>query len=502
VLRRRDFVRAAGAGLAGAALAGAGCRSDEGEPRGGGAAQAGPRNIVLIVIDTLRPDHLGCYGNELVRTPNIDALARESLRFTRVFPEAMPTVPARRSILTGRRVYPFRGWEPWQGLAKRAGWSPIMPGTPTLPTILRDRGYWTAYVSDNPFLTHAEVFAPFRDTLDRYVRVMGQRGVVRPADTVPRSEAVRRLPPVMRTEAGIRHVRQYLANNGAGEVDEEQAAARVFTESERLLGEAAGRKPFFMVVDSFDPHEYWAPLRRDLEPYADPDYRGADIADVRYTWSDYLTRAQLRHLRATYAASVTAVDRWLGHFLDGLRRRGLAQDTVVALVSDHGIYLGEHRLTGKSDSYLHPELIQVPLLLRDPGGRAAGAASDYYATTTDLAPTLTSMAGAPRSRRFEGADLSPLLDGKAPAEERAFAYGGYGNFSFIRDERWALVVRNDNGWRLFYDLEEDPGERRDVAKRHAKAANAMWRRLLGEVERRPPRYSLEWTQRPSRELAG
>jgi arylsulfatase A-like enzyme len=498
VLRRRDFVRAAGAGLAGAAFAGSGCREPAGGAKAG--APAAPRNIVLIVIDTLRPDHLGCYGNEHVRTPNIDALARESLRFTRMFPEAMPTVPARRSILTGRRIYPFRGWEPWQGLAKRAGWSPIMPGTPTLPTILRERGYWTAYASDNPFLTHAEVFAPFRDSVDRYVRVMGQRGVLRPADSVPRSEAVRRLPPVMRTEAGIRQVRQYLANNGGGRVDEEQAAARLYSESERLLGEAARRKPFLLVVDSFDPHEYWAPLRKDLELYADPRYRGCDIADVRYTWSDYLTRAQLGHLRATYAASVTAVDRWLGRFLDGLRRRGLERDTVVALVSDHGVYLGEHRLTGKSDSYLHPELIRVPLLLRDPDGRAAGATSDYYATTVDLAPTLTSMAGTPPSRRFEGTDLSPLLDGGAPAEERSFAYGGYGNFSFIRDGRWALVVRNDNGWRLLYDLKADPGERRDVAARHPRVANEMWRRLLGEVGRRPPRYSLEWTQRPSRAL--
>ena len=493
-------MRAAGAGVAGAALAGVGCRDLA--AGGGERASRRPRNIVLIVVDTLRPDHLGCYGNELVRTPNIDALARESLRFTRVFPEAMPTVPARRSILTGRRVYPFRGWQPWEGLAKRAGWTPIMPGTPTLPTVLREHGYWTAYVSDNPFLTHTEVFAPFRDSVDRYVRVLGQRGVRRPADSVPRSEAVRRLPPVMRTEAGIRQVRQYLANNGGGEVDEEQAAARVFGASERLLGEAARRRPFFLVVDSFDPHEYWAPLRRDLESYADPGYGGPDIADVRYTWSDYLTRAQVSHLRATYAACVTAVDRWLGHFLDGLRRRGLERDTVVALVSDHGVYLGEHRLTGKSDSYLHPELIQVPLLLRDPDGRAAGMASDYYATTIDLAPTLTSMAGAPASGRFDGTDLSPLLDGGAPAAERGFAYGGYGNFSFVRDEHWALVVRNDNRWRLLYDLRRDPAERRDVAAKHSHVAQEMWRRLLGEVGRRPPRYSLEWTQRPSRALAG
>jgi arylsulfatase A-like enzyme len=144
----------------------------------------------------------------------------------------------------------------------------------------------------------------------------------------------------------------------------------------------------------------------------------------------------------------------------------------------------------------------VPLLLRDPDGRGAGATSDYYASTIDLAPTLTAMAGAPPSARFEGADLSSLLDGAAPAVERPFAYGGYGNFSFVRDERWAFVVRNDNGWRLLYDLEADPQERRDVSSRHPNVARDLWHRLLGEVGERPPRYSLEWTQRPSRAIAG
>ncbi|MGH2762532.1 MAG: sulfatase family protein, partial [Thermoleophilaceae bacterium] len=487
--------RAAGAGLAGAALGGAGCR-----PFGGGGSGGDVRNIVLIVIDSLRPDHLGCYGNGRVRTPNLDALARESLRFTRVFPEAMPTVPARRSILTGRRVYPFRGWEPWRGLAKRAGWSPILPGTPTLPTILRERGWWTAYVSDNPFLTYTHAFAPFRDSVDRYVRVFGQRGDRRPAESVPRSEAVRRLPPVMRTEAAIGRVRQYLADNGAGRHEDQQAAARVFASAERLLGQAAKQSPFLMVVDSFDPHEFWAPPPKYLDLYADRDYRGPDIADVRYTRSDYLTPAQVRHLKATYAASVTMVDRWLGHFLDGLYARGLQEDTAIALVSDHGIYLGEHDLTGKSDSHLHPELIQVPLLLRDPGGAGAGAASDYYATTIDLAPTLMSMAGLEPARRFHGTDLAPLLAGGDSAEKRPFAYGGYSNFSFVRDERWAYVVRNDDGWRLLYDLAADPHELRDVAAEHPAVTARLWRRLLDTVGERPPRYSLEWTQRPGRTL--
>ena len=214
-------MKTAGAGAAALGLSGCGlvdALSADSERR------RRPRNIVLIVIDTLRPDHVGAYGGK-ARTPNLDALAGESLRFTRVYPEAMATVPARRSIMTAKRVYPFDNWQPWYGMAKRPGWQPLPPGTENLSTVMRRRGYWTAYVSDNPFLSHSGPFEPFRQTWDRYVAVLGQRGERRDAHTVPRSEAVRRLPPIMREEHLIWRVRQFLADNGRG-VDETEHAAK------------------------------------------------------------------------------------------------------------------------------------------------------------------------------------------------------------------------------------------------------------------------------------
>jgi arylsulfatase A-like enzyme len=497
-LTRRRFLGAASAGLAGGTAAALGLK----EVAGGAMPFTGPdrRNIVLIVIDSLRADHLGCYGNRRMRTPNLDALARDSLRFTQVLPEAMPTVPARRSILTGRRSYPFRDWQPWEGLATRAGWEPIMPGTETLLTTLHRRGYWTAYVSDNPFLANAECFRPFRGTARRFVRVPGQRGIRKPESTVPIDDVLRRLPDLLRDERRITMLRRYMANNGRGEDEAEQSAARLFASAERMLDLAGRRRPFFLAVDSFDPHEFWAPTRKYLDMYGDPDYRGREIADVAYTWSDYLTEEQLERLRVTYAASVTMVDRWLGRFLEGLHDRGLEDDTVLALVSDHGVYLGDHGLTGKSESYLHPELIRVPLLLRDPDGRGSGEASDYYATTVDLAPTLMRMAGLTTPDAFEGTDLSPLTTSGRPAEERPFAYGGYGNFSFIRDERWMWVARNDRGWHQLFDLAADPGETVDVSGRRPDVVRAMWTRLLRKIGDRPPRYGTEDQRAPGLSL--
>ena len=87
-------------------------------------------NVVLIVVDTLRTDHV--YGDR-ARTPNIDALARRGLSFTRCYPEAMPTVPARRSIMTGRRAFPFTGWRPWRGMIQEPGWEPIAEGCQPAP---------------------------------------------------------------------------------------------------------------------------------------------------------------------------------------------------------------------------------------------------------------------------------------------------------------------------------------------------------------------------------
>jgi len=482
-MNRRRFLGAAGTGLAGAALGGLGLKE---LAEGAGSRQ----NIVLVIIDSLRSDHLGCYGNPVVRTPNLDALARESVRFTRVYPEAMPTVPARRSILTGRRAYPFRGWEPWQGMAKRPGWSPILPGTETLITTLRRAGYWTGYVTDNPFLGFGEFFDPFRHTARRFVPLRGQRKWRQNALGVSRQDALRYLPPgPLRTEGDIDRIRHYLANNGRVNGEAQQAAARVFTRAGRVLQEAKRSKPFCLVVDSFDPHEPWTPPRKYMNLYGDPDYRGSEVGIVNYRPADYLSERLIARLNVAYKAEVTMVDRWLGRFLDQLHDLKLEDETAIMLVSDHGVYLGERNWTGKSDSKLHPELIQVPLMMRDQQGRGAGTTSDYFATTVDIAPTLFSLADLRAPRFFDGTDLSPIAEGGQPAEKRRFAYGGYSSWTYIRDERWKLISRNDKGEFRLFDLEADPGERRDVAHAHPKQVDRLWRELVQRAGGRPPYFN-------------
>lgn len=485
-LTRRQLLGAAGVGVTATAAAAAGWN-------GLAVNLDGRRNVVLIVIDTLRADHLGCYGHPTMPTPNIDALAAAGLRFSRVYPEAMPTIPTRRSILTGRRVFPFRDWEPWAGLGRTPGWRPIEPGTPTLVTELNARGYRTACVTDNPFLGFASTYRPLRRSFDRFVSVPGQTPQGDPPPGIGVREA-RRLIPRSRWDE-MRHIddmRRYLAANGggAGAVDETATAtARVFASAQWLARRMLTKRPFLLMVDAFDPHEPWIAPSSYVDRCREPgDEDLTPMGDVGYTPVGELTATELRRVRLAYRSTLAMVDSHVGRLLDTLDYLGLAANTVVMLVSDHGFHLGERDWIGKSAWRLTPELTQVPLIVRDPDGRGAGVVSDWFADTHDLAPTLLSLSGARPSPAFEGVDLSPIADSRLPDQRRDLTYGGYSNHSYVRDDRWAMVTNNERTGAQLYDLRADPGERVDLAASRPEVVERLYTRMVAEIGGAPPYY--------------
>ena len=483
-LTRRAFIQSAGASAAAAGVA----LGSGGRALAGAGKAAGP-NIVVIVIDSLRADH--AYGDR-ARTPNLDALLRRGLRFDRAFPEAMPTVPARNSLLSGRRMFPFRGWHDYQGLPRAPGWAPMHTVRQTFTSRLREAGYWTGYVTDNPFLGFAGPYERLRRSFDLFVRHGGQLGTARPPSSVSARELRHWLHPAI-DNPGIRdRVRKYLANGGYSHDETRSFAARVFTSGVAALERAAGEAPFALIVDTYEPHEPWTPPRHYIRQYGDPDYRGPEPAMPRYkrvsSWLNDGNREQvLGRLRALYAAEVTMTDRWLGVFLDRLSELGLDRETVIVLVSDHGFQLGEHGWTGKISVALHPVLIRVPFVIVDPAGRRAGAATDYFASLHDVGPTLLSLAGVPTPERMSGVDLSALLAGVRPPA-RPYAYGGYGENHYLRTDRWAYI--NDNRMRnpRLYDLDRDPSESRNVARGHPAVLDELSGTLVERAGGRPPFY--------------
>ncbi|MDQ3791725.1 MAG: sulfatase [Actinomycetota bacterium] len=472
-LTRRDFLRAAGAGVAGSALLGG----------AGYALGGGPEtNVVLVVIDSLRKDHLGAYGNGWIRTPHLDALAKESLRFERAYPESLPTICARRAIHTGKRTWPFRDRPSEQESAPAYGWLPIPAGQTTLAEMLEAAGYQTVLVTD----TYHQFRRPmdFSRGFKVYHWIRGQeKDRYRPPISASDREA--REQYLLHGEAN--KARQYLANIRNRETEEDWFAPRVFLRATQLLEEAGKREPFFLVVDCYDPHEPWDPPEKYASLYGEP-YEGPEPFTSLYGSDDYLTARQLRRMRGLYAGEVTMVDTWLGNFLGRMEELGLFENTLLVLLSDHGHALGEHGITGKPHYALWPELTDIVFMIRHPEGKGGGSSSDYFASTHDVAPTILGFLGVEPEQPMDGQDLSVLFAGKSPESRPHFTLG-YSKFVWARDERYAMFCRNDGTEARLYDLSADPRMDSDVAgANHAVVKRMFDEYVLGDAGGPLPTY--------------
>ena len=462
-LTRRGFLGTAGAALLGASVAASGC-APRFEPGSGVSLAPSRMNVVLVIIDSLRKDHVGAYGNGWVRTPNLDALAGESLRFTRAYPEPFPTIPARRAINTGIRSWPYDEDENLAGEARPHGWHPIPDRQRTLAEVLRAEGYATALVTD----TYVQFPMNFGRGFDVYERIRGQEyDPYRSVSVVSQRERDRYLPNQ------DRKAWQYLANTRDREREEDWFAPRVFLRAAEVMEEVGRRGPFFLTVDCYDPHEPWDPPGEYADLYGH-GFEGKEPLSSNYGPVDeYLTQTQLRRMRDLYAAEVTMTDHWLGFFLDRMEELGFRENTLLILLSDHGHALGEHGYTGKPPYALWPELTDIVFLLRDPAGRAAGRTSDFFASTHDVTPTVLGSLGVDTVEPMGGQDLSVLLRGGEP-EPRPYLTSAYSDYVWARDDRHVLFSRSDGAHARLYDALADPAQRTDLAPENPRLVERIF----------------------------
>jgi arylsulfatase A-like enzyme len=443
-------------------------------------------NVILMILDSLRKDHVGAYGNGRIRTPNLDALAGESLRFSRAYPESLPTLPARRAIHTGLRTWPFRNWSPPEGETfMPAGWQRIPEEQTTLSELLLGQGYNTVLFSDTQHLFKASM--NFQRGFKVYDWIRGQeRDRYRPTMTVSQEQVEKKVVPG-NSESMVEKVRQYLANTANRETEEDWFAPQVFTMGSEFLKTADPGQPFFLMVDCFDPHEPWDPPEEYVSLY-DEGYDGPEPTVPEYSDAGWINERELERMRALYAAEVTLTDRWLGNFLETLDSTSFAQDTMLVLLSDHGVALGEHDATGKPFWALWPELTDIPFFIRHPEGKGAGQTSDYYASTHDVAPTVLASLGVEVPDVMEGQDLSVVLDGGEPEPREHFTLG-YDEYVWTRDDRYVMVSRNDRREARLYDLTTDPGMDTDIAAEHPDVVGRMFEEyVLADAGGPLPRY--------------
>ena len=193
-----------------------------------------------------------------------------------------------------------------------------------------------------------------------------------------------------------------------------------------------------------------------------------------------VTEDQVQQVRELYAGELTYIDAWIGRLLNLLDDLGLAENTVVYYLSDHGILLGEHGLMGKANSMLGKEIHSVPYIIRHPEGKRAGETSDYFASTHDVAPTILSFQGLTVPGKMDGEDLTVMFDGGDPPERDHWTTA-YADQVAAGDGRYLLIADNQGKERRLFDTEEDPDEENDVADDNPDVVARLWQNVLDDA---------------------
>jgi len=394
-------------------------------------------NVILIISDTFRRDNLGCYGGDKVHTPHIDKFAEKSFIFDSAYCMSFPTVPNRNDILTGRCTFTYKPW------------APIDRNEVTLPAVLNKAGAVTSLVVDTPH--------PFTPGFN-YQRDFQAWEVIRGQENDRWKTSLREVtfpcaPEKLRNPHGT--VVQYLRNVANRKMEADYFVARTMQTASDWLEENY-KHPFFLYIDTFDPHEPWDPPKYYVDLY-DAGYEGEEVIYPRYDKCDYLTESELKHCKALYDGEVTLVDRWVGLLLDRVKSLGLLKNTMVIFTTDHGFYIGEHGYTGKSlitQQYhqalpLYPTVSAIPLLIYLPGVEKKihiGA----LAQSVDMMPTILDFMGVDIPGTVQGLSLMPIMKGqKEDLREIAISSPTISatniqipqptNRSSITDKEWMLI---------------------------------------------------------------
>lgn len=425
---------------------------------GGGSAPSRP-NVLLVTIDSLRADHVGAYGYLKARTPTLDRLAAEGVRFTNAIANQPGVNSAHASLFTG--VYPAS-----HGV-RRQMMDVLPPGLPTMADHLLASGYATAglfsWLSFEPAYSGLE--RGFQSYVDLTVNLPGylaDRRTSTLAATYQRLRSSLALPgAVDRQTPPADQLREQL--DGKADVTTDAAI-------NWLRGHQAGSReqPFFLWLHYFDPHyPYTPPPPFDqLEPDGCTNCLdgGMDtIRRLRAEPSPEFAPAQISRLLQYYDGEVAFTDRELGRLLQAMRTLGLDQNTLLIVTSDQGQSFGEHDrwLHGSS---LHDHEVHVPLIMRFPGRLPAGMIVDAIAQQIDLLPTAFELMGLPIPEGIQGQGLVRVIRGQEDGTDR-YAITELRDRSAVsiitRD--WRLIKNTTDGSVALYRTAEDPDDLYDLA---------------------------------------
>ena len=435
-----------------------------------GAAERAQPNILFIAIDDLRPE-LGCYGDTVVKSPNIDKLAAEGMVFDRAYCQVAVCGASRASLMTGilptqKRYVDFL-----------AQVDQDTPNAVTMPQTFKEAGYITR--------ANGKVFHTSTDTAER----SWSRPVWRAGDGDPDASESTVLAAKKKGGKGPKLFFEDadVPDNayGDGKVAEQTIADL------RELKESG--KPFFLACGFIRPHlpfnapkKYWDLYDEATLPIADNRFKpeGAPNAlrgsgEFRtYSLGEFSPASEAFHrkMRHGYFASTSYSDKLTGDVLNELEKLGLEENTIVIIWGDHGWHLGEHNFWGKHNT-MHNAL-RIPLIVKVPG-KLKGK-TDSLIQSVDIFPTLCSLAGLEVPKSVQGHSFVELLSDSNKKINEA-VYARFKEADAVVTDHFTYS-RFSNGEEMMYDLQKDPEENRNIVKNPEYAATLKLMR--GELDRR------------------
>jgi len=420
---------------------------------------ATPPNVVFIISDDLTAEALSCYGNVQSKTPNIDRLATQGMRFTRAYTQYPLCGPSRAALMSG--MYPSTIGVMDNKLAD--GFTENLGARPSLSQHFLDNGYYTARVS--------KIY---------HMRIPGDitAGVDGPDHAASWTERFNCPAPEWNSSGAREHLSNEQLNldpneryaggfGGAfyvvkGDTDgAEQPDVQAASKAIELM-KAHRDGPFFLAVGLVRPHVPLVAPASYFDVYPVESMKLApqildDELDMpkgaRYKTSEKSgldSPEKKRKVLSAYYASVTFMDAQVGRILDALDETGLRENTIVVFTSDHGYHLGEHELWQKMS--LHEESARVPLVIAAPG-KASGE-SHSLVQLIDLYPTLATLSGLSVPPHVQGKSLVPVLDNRT-AEIHDVVYTCLKEDHLLTTMDWSYALYRDGGEEL-YDLRKDP----------------------------------------------
>ncbi len=434
--------------------------------------------IFVVIFDTLRKDHTGkTYGNDWIKTPNFDALAKDSIVFDKAYPESLATIPVRRAIHTGIRTFPFN--QDMTNLRtddyiSDPGWFPIPPYQKHIGEYMNNFRFTTSFITS----TYHQ-FKPnmnFHLGFDQWYWIRGHEVDKYRAELRKSKEKIRQLldehsikSTKYRAQKKYTQIilEMYFRNVQDRIKEEDYFPAQTFSKAIEFVKDTKNVENTFSLIDEFDPHEPWDPPQNYLDLYADKSYSGGKIIQPVYSENlNCITNDELKFMRACYAGEVSLCDHWFGHFINELKEMELYEESLIILLSDHGHCIGEHDAVGKIPMFMYPELVDIPFIIKPPGSiNGPKRISKPYVYVHDILPTLFGFLEKEKPDVFNGLDLSIFVDDEDQLiNNRNYITCGFSICTLYKDDQYALITSNDKSEQKLFDLRKDTNWNYNVAE--------------------------------------